>query len=548
MKIGKLLHHRFSHILLLPLVIMGCGDNDASNSPQASSRTVLLSAISSSPSAPTLSSSRSSLTDSPLVSPKNCAWKHQPLSLDTGNSRIRLEAEKFDACATSFFDTDLQLGDSDYRAEPVDISADNRASGSTYVSHMMPSEYIEYSLSITGAGLYTLSLSLRQSAEEDVEHSSQVVMSIDGQAVGALSPLTTQWQTYSLKDVYFAGGEQTLRLSIESSISQSDKPGWIGLDFIEFRSQEDNTLSPSDIVEGMGIGINLGNTLDVPAGKDWGAQHEAEHYFRDFKVAGFNHVRIPVTWGGRTEQRPPYTVNEQWMARVEKTIDWALSHDIYVILNAHHEKWLKESYTDQDLERINAIWEQVAERFQNKPHRLLFEILNEPEGMTVAQVDLLNIRLLKTMRKTNPTRPVIFSGNGFTPYSSLLKAAIPDDPYLIGNYHNYDPWPFAGLCVTGWGTESDYQALRDIYQAVADWSARKNIPVTVNEFGAALYDVHKPGNTCSSADRLRYLKAHVELQKEMGIPGTVWDDDGSFRIYDRAKRRWGPALKSLIFD
>lgn len=534
-------------LLVLPLallMIMGCGEKGTDN---PSSGTGNPTSVLSDTSPSVMPSGSSQISSAGQV----CALNGQPLLLDNDASAIRLEAEDFDGCAASFSDADPQLGDSDYREEMVDVSADSAASGGVYVSHMLPSEYIEYSLSVTRAGLYNLDFRMQDAAETSSNSSelAHIVVSIDGKATGEFSTNTKQWKLYSLKNAYFSGGHHTLRVMIANTTSErSGKTVGVGLDFIEFRSQEDNTSSPVEIVKAMGTGINLGNTLDVPAGLDWGAQLEAEDYFSEFKAAGFEHVRIPVTWGGRTEESPPYAVNAQWMARVEKTVDWALAQGFYVILNAHHERWLKESYTDQDLDRIDAIWAQVAQRFRYKPHRLLFEILNEPEGMTVAQVDLANERLLKTMRKTNPTRPVVFSGNGFTPYATLLKAAIPDDPYLIGNYHNYDPWSFAGQCVTGWGSADDYSALRAIYQAVADWSNTHNIPVTVNEFGVAVYDWEKPDNVCSPTDRLRYLKAHVELQKEMDIPGTVWDDDGAFRIYDRAKRQWGPSLESLIFD
>ena len=74
--------------------------------------------------------------------------------------------------------------------------------------------------------------------------------------------------------------------------------------------------------------------------------------------------------------------------------------------------------------------------------------------LTVANVNEINVRVLDIIRRTNPTRLVVFSGNGFTPIDSLLAAAIPDteDNYLIGNFHAYDPWPFSGQCLRGWGT------------------------------------------------------------------------------------------------
>lgn len=81
-----------------------------------------------------------------------------------------------------------------------------------------------------------------------------------------------------------------------------------------------------------------------------------------------------------------------------------------------------------------------------------------------------------------------------------------------------------------------------------DWALAAEEYYTVNEFGAAMYDFQAPQNVCNEDDRLAYIKAHVELQKEFGIASAVWDDGGSFQIYDRQSDSYSNALQSLIFE
>ena len=38
----------------------------------------------------------------------------------------------------------------------------------------------------------------------------------------------------------------------------------------------------------------------------------------------------------------PYKINKSRMDRVETLVDWALAEGLYVIINAHHETWLKK--------------------------------------------------------------------------------------------------------------------------------------------------------------------------------------------------------------
>lgn len=89
-------------------------------------------------------------------------------------------------------------------------------------------------------------------------------------------------------------------------------------------------------------GINIGDSLDAPDGETaWGNPLIKEKYFDDFKAAGFNAVRLPVTWTVHTGHQPPYTIDETFISRVEQIVDWSLKRDIWLCLNAHHEGWVK---------------------------------------------------------------------------------------------------------------------------------------------------------------------------------------------------------------
>jgi len=235
-------------------------------------------------------------------------------------------------------------------------------------------------------------------------------------------------------------------------------------------------LTPEEAVLGMGRGINLGNTLEPPTESAWNNGPAQESYFDAYIDAGFTNVRVPVRWDLHTENAAPFAIDETWMNRVEQVIDWGLSRGLYITLNGHHEDWLKNNYSNQTLrDRYDAIWVQVAERFKDKSDRLLFEIINEPNGMTVAQVDDLNQRILDIIRISNPTRIVIYGGNMYANSEQLLNAVIPEDDYLIGYYHAYDPWQFSGQGQGTWGSANDYQQVTNKYQSVKNWSNTKSI-------------------------------------------------------------------------
>ncbi len=298
-------------------------------------------------------------------------------------------------------------------------------------------------------------------------------------------------------------------------------------------------LTPRDAITQIKRGINIGNTLDPPTEGAWNNGPLQEYYFDDYKSQGFTCIRIPVTWDKHTSYNLPYTIDETWLQRVEQIVDWGLQRNLYIILNAHHESWLKNNYSNAAYRaRFDSIWSQIATRFRNKSDKLFFEILNEPVGMTGPEVDQLNSGILGIIRKTNPTRIVIYSGNDYTGSSFMMAAAIPKDNYLIAYFHSYDPWDFAGLAKGTWGTTQDRNEVNTRFETVHQWSVKNNIPVIISEFGAV--------KNCDYNSRMYYYSSYVEEALANGIPFQVWDDGGDFGIYNRSARTWNDIKDILV--
>lgn len=299
-------------------------------------------------------------------------------------------------------------------------------------------------------------------------------------------------------------------------------------------------LSPEDAVNAMGRGINMGNTLDPPDGEGtWNNPEAEECYFDDYKEAGFNCVRIPITWGKHTDTLPPYTIDSAWMDRVEQIVDWGLSRDLIIIINTHHDSWIKEEYTEENKARFDSIWSQIAIRFQDKSDSLIFEIINEPYPMSLEDVNELNARVLGIIRKTNPTRNVCFSGHMWSNSEQLVVADIPDDDYLIGYYHSYDPWPF-GLEGPGtYGSDADIASTEAKFEQVSNWSEQNNVPVILSEFGF----IYK----CEYNSRMCAYATVVEKTLVYNVAFQVWDDGGNFRVYNRDERTWNEIRDILIY-
>jgi aryl-phospho-beta-D-glucosidase BglC (GH1 family) len=298
-------------------------------------------------------------------------------------------------------------------------------------------------------------------------------------------------------------------------------------------------ITPWEAIEQMQKGINLGNTLEPPDEAEWNNPQAQEYYFDMYKEAGFTCVRVPVRWDEHTQDTLPYRIDETWMKRVEEIVGWGLERDLFIVINAHHDDWIKQNYNNAAYRaRFDSIWTQISVRFKDKPEKLIFEILNEPYGLTKVQNDELHQRILSIIRKTNPARIVIFQGHNWGGSDELRTAAIPDDDYVIGSFHSYDPYLF-GLEGQGtWGTANDINTLKNKFAAVSLWSVNYNIPVFLGEFGSV--------RSCDYNSRMQHYKYYVGFAQAYGFAYCAWDDGGNFRILERAAKRWDEVKDILL--
>ena len=155
--------------------------------------------------------------------------------------------------------------------------------------------------------------------------------------------------------------------------------------------------SATDAVKNMGVGWNLGNTLDAnDATKTWTTTAQHETYWGQpvtkpelmtmMKEAGFGAIRVPVTWYQEIDANGK--INDAWMKRVKEVVDYVLDNGMYCILNVHHDtgadsntfkSWIKASaanYTSNK-DKFEYIWKQIAETFKDYDQHLLFEAYNE---------------------------------------------------------------------------------------------------------------------------------------------------------------------------
>ncbi|MGN9865523.1 cellulase family glycosylhydrolase [Bacillus swezeyi] len=317
----------------------------------------------------------------------------------------------------------------------------------------------------------------------------------------------------------------------------------------EMKANKQGLGSPADLLENMSPGWNLGNTLDaVPTEGSWNNPPVKEHTFDDIRDAGFRSVRIPVTWDSHIGSAPDYTIDPAWMNRVEEVTDWALERNFYVVLNIHHDSWLWISRMgnsqQETLDKLGKVWGQIAERFQHKSERLLFEIVNEPTGMSAYQLNLLNRKMLNIIRSTggkNDQRLVIVGGLEDNKDELLNSFEPPDDDRIVLTYHYYSPWDYVSNWWgrTTWGAAKEIAEMEQDIRPVYETFVNKGYPVIIGEYGTL-------GANENHSNWLYHDTVVRLAHKYQMIP--MWWDNGNDQ-FDRLARKWrDPVVKDMVIQ
>jgi endoglucanase len=312
------------------------------------------------------------------------------------------------------------------------------------------------------------------------------------------------------------------------------------------------------IANELGRGINLGNMLDAPVEGQWGVKLEPAYI--DKVGSAFATVRLPVRWSNHAARSADATLDPAFAERVDRAVDALLAKGVYVILDMHHYTQLsgdpvhpQETPVDPAVLEVRLVnlWRQIANRYKDRPPKLLFELLNEPHGRLNDEAwNTLAPRVLAAVRASNPSRTVLIGPGGWNAIDELPKLRLPRDRNLIVSVHNYDPFNFTHQGVeylaqpfptgTTCCDAKQRKMVTDALDDAAKWSRDKGYPLHLGEFGA-----YEAADMQSRAAYARLVRDEAERR---GIGWTYWEFASSFGVYSPKTGQWVEPLRRALLD
>jgi endoglucanase len=277
-----------------------------------------------------------------------------------------------------------------------------------------------------------------------------------------------------------------------------------------------------------------------------------DRYFDLIQAAGFDSVRIPVRWSAHAAEEAPYAIDPVFFDRVERAVKLATSHKLHVVLNMHHYD-RSFDHPNEHHDRFLALWKQIAERFEDYPASLYFELLNEPHANLDADTwNELATEGIALVRKKNPTRKIVVGPPDWNGVDAMQSLVLPEkDRNLIVTFHYYSPFQFThqGASWTGtqsnrwlgttWtGTPAERQAVIADLDRVRAGSLMHRRPIFLGEFGAY--------GKADLASRVRWTRfvADEAIKRKMSF--AYWEFCAGFGIYDSKNSVWIEPLKKAL--
>jgi endoglucanase len=290
--------------------------------------------------------------------------------------------------------------------------------------------------------------------------------------------------------------------------------------------------------------------------------------FENVKSIGVDHIRVPVRVHDLVSDAG-YTVAPRLLTYFDQVVDWAEELGLYLLLDNHTFNTRIPDGKNETLEAaLRTTWAQLAERYRNRSDRLIFEVFNEPHGISAEDWGAIQGRIIEVIRDIDAARTIIVGGVRYNSINALETIPEYPDKNLIYTFHYYDPhvfthqgasWdviPLTSLkslpfpwdparmppipddlkgtyyenVFAEYGVLSSKESMSASISKAVTFANTRRVPVFCGEFGVFMRNSVRE-------DRIRWHELTLELFRERDIGWTIWDWYGDFGVFKNGKDR-----------
>lgn len=285
--------------------------------------------------------------------------------------------------------------------------------------------------------------------------------------------------------------------------------------------------------------------------------------FENIKNLGCDVIRLPINLFYMTSGSPDYTLDPLFLDFLDQAVNWAEELQMYLIIDNHTSDDLASKNSNLESVLTN-VWTQMATHYKDKSGYVIYEILNEPNGITTTIWAQIQQKTIDAIRNVDTKHFIIVGGSGFNTYTELSALPVYTDSKLIYTFHFYDPFVFThqgatwvtpsmaplagvpfpynsstmpavptslvgtwvGYAMNSYSTDGNLAKVKSLIDIAAYFKTSRNVNVYCGEFG--VYIPNSP-----DTDRIYWYGEVRKYLEEKGIPWTTWDYQGGFGLFKK---------------
>jgi len=304
----------------------------------------------------------------------------------------------------------------------------------------------------------------------------------------------------------------------------------------------------------------------------------------NIKSLGCDVIRLPISLHEMSSGSPDYILDPLFFRFLDSVVNWSEQLNIYLILDDH--SFDPSVSTNPQVETVlKKVWPQMATHYKERSNYIIYEILNEPHGISTSTWSTIQQHVIDAIRSVDTKHKIIVGGSGYNTYTELQNLPVYTDPDLIYTFHFYDPFMFTHQGAT-WNTPSmaslsgvpfpydpatmppcpvdllgswvenalnnypqdgTVEHVKSLIDIAVNFKTSRNVDVYCGEFG-----VYIPNS--DTADRVYWYQIVKDYLEEKGIAWTTWDYQGGFGLFKKGSYQLFnhdlniPLLEALDFN
>lgn len=314
-------------------------------------------------------------------------------------------------------------------------------------------------------------------------------------------------------------------------------------------------------------GVNLTGWFQVDGAEEIQFSMFTRNDLENIKSLGCNVIRLPIDMHEMTLGSPGYTLDPLYFSLLDSAVTWCEQLQIYLILDNHSTD--TSGTTTVGIEPILLkVWSQMASHYKNRSKYVLYEVLNEPNGISTSEWGLIQGNVIDTIRKYDTTHTIVVTGSDYDSYNELTNLPVYADTNLLYTFHFYDPmvfthqgatWvtpsmaalsgvPFPYLAsampacpstllntwvessLTQYPSQGNSAYLRQLINNAIDFRSSRHVNIYCGELGVYML------NSVDS-DRCTWYSVVRQYLEGNNIPWTIWDYKGGFGVFKKGSNQ-----------